>query len=261
MDFIEFDAKERKTEWSMSDLQSHSYWELYFLLDGKRRFFLKDRIYDINAITVCVIPPFCMHKTEGGGYKRININVSPDLLDEDEEKMLLSLGRTVVFTLDAKKSELIIELLKKGADDSTAENSDTPRESFLHVILHLIKNDGLLPYQHADIVSSNEKDALILNVASYIHEHYMDDFSISDLCQIFYISKNTLCSRFMRVMNCSVMEYRQKVRINEAKELLVSTRLGVKEIAEKCGFSGANYFSLIFKREVGISPLNYRKSK
>ena len=257
MGFIEFDIKERDGAWSMSDLQSHSYFELYFLLEGERRFFLNDRIYEISAPTVCIIPPFCMHKTEGGGYKRININVSQDLLEEGEAEMLSSLGTSVVYSLDEKRAELLIELLKKGGEPG----SDVPKEAFLHVILHLIKKDGLIPYRSDESTERGKKDTVILNIASYINGHYMEDLSIDDLCRMFYISKNTLCSRFMRVMNCSVMEYRQKVRINEAKELLVSTHRSMKTIAEECGFSGANYFSLIFKREVGISPLNYRKSK
>ena len=74
MDFIETDYKKRTSAWSMSALQSHNHYELYFLLEGKRRFFLKDRIFEITAPTVCVVPPFCMHKTEGGAHRKININ-------------------------------------------------------------------------------------------------------------------------------------------------------------------------------------------
>jgi transcriptional regulator GlxA family with amidase domain len=46
-----------------------------------------------------------------------------------------------------------------------------------------------------------------------------------------------------------------------AKNLLVTTDLSMDEIAERCGYSSANYFSLIFKKNVGLSPLNYRKKK
>ena len=46
MHFIEIDCKERLGEWSMSSLQSHKYFELYFLLEGTRRFFLNNKIFN-----------------------------------------------------------------------------------------------------------------------------------------------------------------------------------------------------------------------
>lgn len=49
------------------------------------------------------------------------------------------------------------------------------------------------------------------------------------------------------------------IRINEAKRLLLETTLSIQEIAEKTGFSQANYFSRIFKEQTGANPRNYRK--
>ena len=260
MNFIEIDKKERQGEWSMSSLQSHSYYELYFLTEGERRFFLKDKIFNISAPTVCIIPPFCMHKTEGGAYKRINVNVSEELLAPQERAMLYELGKQVVFTPEKEKWELITKLLYSGADVGSAGEDKTIAESFLHVLLYLVKKDGLLPC--ADEENGEADDSsLVMQVVSYIHSHYMKPITIKSLCDKFYVSKNTLCTNFKSVINCSVMEYLRLVRINKAKGLLMSTRRSMKKIAEECGFSSANYFSLIFKEEVGISPLNYRKSK
>lgn len=258
MDFIEIDKKEREDEWSMSELQSHSYYELYFLLRGERRFFLKDRIFNISAPTVCIIPPFCMHKTEGDAYKRTNINVSQGLLREEERDMLDELGKSVVFTLDPKRAELVLSLLDGASEDEINTHSYVA-ESFMHILLHLLRRGGLLPY--VEEARESREDAIVMKAVSFIQNRYMEDFSIDSLAREIYVSKNTLCQHFRSVMNCSVMEYRQLVRINKAKDLLVSTAWDMKRISESCGFSSANYFSLIFKKEVGISPLNYRKSK
>jgi two-component system response regulator YesN len=57
------------------------------------------------------------------------------------------------------------------------------------------------------------------------------------------------------------MDYCTHARLNEAKHLLLTTRKSLDEIAERCGYASANYFSLIFKRKIGLSPLNYRKKK
>ena len=259
MNFIEIDYKERNVEWSMSDLQSHNYFELYFLLEGSRQFFLKDKIFHINAPTVCIIPPFCMHKTEGCKYKRININVSPSFLTENETAFLSELGKTVVFTFDLNKANLFLQLLEYASTYSIDPKNHQLTESFLHVLLHLLEN-CLSPL--AISTPDNKKDnSIIMQIVGYIHNHFNEDFSIQDLCNKFFISKNALCVQFRKLMQCSIMQYRQFIRISKAKELLSYTKKDMEIIAEECGFSSANYFSLIFKKEVGLSPVAYRKAK
>ncbi|MBQ8320040.1 MAG: helix-turn-helix transcriptional regulator [Clostridia bacterium] len=83
--------------------------------------------------------------------------------------------------------------------------------------------------------------------------------TLKGLSERFFISVNTLCKRFHENMNCSVMEYTTFVRLNKAKMYLLSTKKGVEEIAGLCGFLSANYFGLIFKKQFGCSPTNYRK--
>jgi YesN/AraC family two-component response regulator len=50
------------------------------------------------------------------------------------------------------------------------------------------------------------------------------------------------------------------VRVERAKELLAGTRLSVKQIAGRVGYSGGNYFAKVFRRVSGMSPSEYRLS-
>ena len=84
MKFIEIEKSVKQNEWSMTDLHSHEHYELYFLFSGARNFFLKDKMYKIEAPCYIVIPPYTMHKTEGSGFMRINVNVMPDALSDYE---------------------------------------------------------------------------------------------------------------------------------------------------------------------------------
>lgn len=262
MDFAEIELRERHQEWSMTDLQSHDYFELYILLEGTRLFFIDDKFFWITAPAVCIIPPFRMHKTEGDAYKRVNINVSSDLLTVNEKAFLNDLGEKVAFKLDAEKSVLFLSLLKKASTYQPQNASDKqPTEAFIHVLLHLLQQDCLLPFTERMEFPKTKSKSIITEIIEYIGRHYKEDFSINDICVKFFISKNTLCSQFRALMHCSIMQYRTFIRISKAKELLSLGKKNLNEIAEECGFSSANYFSLIFKKEVGISPNNYRKAK
>ena len=62
-------------------------------------------------------------------------------------------------------------------------------------------------------------------------------------------------------MHCSIMDYVSRMRLSKAKSLLRDENKSVEDVAMECGYSSANYFGLIFKKEVGLSPLNYKKTR
>lgn len=263
MDFVEIEYKERETDWAMSDLQSHDYYELYFLLEGSRDFFFEDRMFNLNLPTFCVIPPFSMHKTSGGSYKRVNINVSSKLLTQTEKEMLERASEYVAFSLDMEHSDTLIELLKSGSNIALIDPLEKQQiaSSFMHTVLHILGNSRISPLGYNRITNKEKYDTQMLEVVSYINQFYREPLSLKKISERFYISKNTLCCRFRAAMRCSVIEYLSFVRINRAKELLATTSKSMEEISELCGYSSANYFSLAFKEAVGISPTDYRKTK
>ena len=88
MEFIEIEEGERKISHEMNKPHSHEHYELYFLLNGEREFFIDNKMFVVPEKSLVVVPPYSMHKTAGGPYKRINVNVSPELLSQAENDFL-----------------------------------------------------------------------------------------------------------------------------------------------------------------------------
>lgn len=59
----------------------------------------------------------------------------------------------------------------------------------------------------------------------------------------------------------SLREYVNKLRIDEAKRLLLSTGKTVSEIAGEVGFDNISYFSTVFRKQCGMSPLDWKAAK
>ena len=55
------------------------------------------------------------------------------------------------------------------------------------------------------------------------------------------------------------IEYLTNIRIDKAKELLEKSDLSMKEICAMCGYSDPNYFSRTFKKNVGLTPTEYKE--
>jgi mannose-6-phosphate isomerase-like protein (cupin superfamily) len=64
MNFLEIERREMDVDFDMSEPHSHDYYELYFLFEGSRAMFLQDKMFVLPPNTFCVIPPFCLHKTD-----------------------------------------------------------------------------------------------------------------------------------------------------------------------------------------------------
>lgn len=263
MGFIEIEYRERETAWAMSELQSHDYYELYFLLSGEREFFYENEMFNIGIGAFAVIPPFTMHKTSGGSYSRVNVNISPGNLTKREREYLDGLSKHGVLSIDEAHRAPIFSLLRDGAsvDIIDAQEKQSLQLSFVHTILYLLERGSTTPLSCDASTKGDSRDTHILKIVSYLNKNYSEELSLEKISESFYISKNTLCARFREAMQCSVMQYLAFVRLSRAKELLTTSDKSIEEISELCGYSSANYFSLIFKRSVGMSPKNYKKTK
>lgn len=99
----------------------------------------------------------------------------------------------------------------------------------------------------------------ILNLVSYLHEHYQEKFSLSAMAESVSMSRNECCRYFKHMMNMTITEYLLEYRLSKAAALLESSGLCVTEIAEQTGFCDVSYFIKMFRRKTGITPKAYEK--
>ena len=104
-----------------------------------------------------------------------------------------------------------------------------------------------------------EVHELIGKVKRRIHENLADDLTVASLAEQYYVTPNYLSRLFKRVTGEGCNEYIVRKRIEQAKSLLSTTTLKVGEISIMVGYHDMNYFSLAFKKHIGVSPVRYRE--
>lgn len=104
-----------------------------------------------------------------------------------------------------------------------------------------------------------EVHELISRVKRRIHENLADDLTVASLAEQYYVTPNYLSRLFKRVTGEGCNEYIVRKRIEQAKSLLATTTLKVGEISIMVGYHDMNYFSLAFKKHIGVSPVKYRE--
>lgn len=239
-------------------IHSHKHYEIYFLTKGTRRLLFANSLYSVDAPAIVIIPPNRLHATEGGPFERYNVDASevaldPFQLDIIEDKQLRLLKPT------DKQAQVLIGLLDEIKQlDPLKKHSNIAFNTLFSYYLYLI---GKLEEAPENIIEhkSDFVPSLVLNIISYLKENFKEPITLDSLSKKFSVSKATLIYNFNKYLHSSPVDYLINIRIQQAKVALTETNGNLSEIAESCGFSNANYFSLMFKRKVGLSPANYRK--
>lgn len=95
----------------------------------------------------------------------------------------------------------------------------------------------------------------------FIAEHFAEpDVSLTRLCRALSVSKSYFSPVFKAQTGMTFVEYLTRLRMERAQELLTSTDLKSYEIAERTGFVDAHYFSLTFRKQVGVTPTEFRET-
>ena len=96
---------------------------------------------------------------------------------------------------------------------------------------------------------------------AYIDRHYMDpELSLSSVANAVSVSPNHLSTLFKSKIGVGFSEYLTEVRIRQAKRLLITSDLRVSEVGERVGYQNMEYFSMLFKKNTGQTPSQYRRS-
>ncbi|MFD0671407.1 response regulator [Cohnella sp. GCM10027633] len=93
----------------------------------------------------------------------------------------------------------------------------------------------------------------------WIREHLHEDASLNGLADYLHLSPKYVSSRFKQVTGESFADFLARIRFERARELLLDPEQKVSDIAEAVGYGDANYFSIAFKKNMGLTPSEFRK--
>lgn len=276
----------KKTDpYNMSAFHMHKMYEIYYLMEGSRKYFIDDSIYLVNAGSLVLIDIDSVHKTSSMGdvpHSRIVLNFSLEFLErfspEVKDLNLTSIFKKkfTVIPLSFKYKLIIENILNQMLDlgityDTTLPTigkSSTPEDfpnsskilaKLLTAELLIRINDYISLLEKKEYNSHQIVNNKVDKIIKYIGMHYAEDLTLTFLAEQFYISPFYLSKIFKRSTNLSIVEYINSLRIRHAKELLETSSTKISDIAEIVGFSSSSHFSRTFKLLTGLSPQQYKK--
>lgn len=146
-------------------------------------------------------------------------------------------------------TEAEMERLNRGVATVMSKGMFGPDETLAHLDAALERTRKL----------SSEAQRLVRKAMAFIHGHFAEPITRQTLARHIGMSDDYLTYCFRQELGVTPIAYLNRYRVIQAKQLLRNTDKSITDIALEVGFSSSSYFSRVFRREVGVSPQEYRR--
>ena len=249
----------------------HNEYQIQYILKGERFFFYEGECYRMGEGSIAFIDKRQIAKTciIGGKYH-------DRMLIEIREDILIAMGSFLGVDLTGlfashhgvyRFGELpeVTGILEQVEKLILEDHSDTRGAKVKTEILQLLlrhnewENNRSGKFLEQGIRIHADKQRRVHQVADYIADHFREISSVEDLTSRFYMSSAYLCRIFKEVTNFTISEYMNLYRIAAGRTLLSDEKYSMTEIANMLGYDSLTYFERVFKKQIGMTPLQYRK--
>ena len=214
--------------------------ELTFLISGEMTYYVNDIAHTITSGDIIYVPSGSIRQREIGetlnDYLSINFHADT-VLDLD----------TVLKGCINNEVKLLLNYF-----ETAYSSPSTDMQAKLKLALET------LILQITDNLYDSYTSPLSAEIISFISSHYTEKITLNDISQATFYSAAYCENEFKKTTGKSIINYLIDVRINAAKKLLAESSMSCARIAAAVGFDDANYFSRIFKKRTGYSPIRYR---
>ena len=110
-----------------------------------------------------------------------------------------------------------------------------------------------------DSLQNPPKSEIIKKALEFINNNTERQLSLEDVCKSIHLSKSYTTRLFRKEMNMTVTDYINRQKLELSKSLLADNTLSLQEVSSRVGYNNYCYFSKIFKKQYGVSPIDMRK--
>ena len=236
---------------------THNHMELFYIVGGRGQFLIQDQLYPVNANNLVIINPNVPH-TE------VSLNAQPleyivlgiegvELASSEQSNgrfSMLDHFESVEISGCLRNILREMELKSTGYEDVC--------QAYMEIlIIRLMRSTALSVPAQPQQISANRQCAA---VKRYIDQHFKETLTLDQLAEEAHMNKFYLSHAFKQEFGVSPINYLISCRIEESKYLLAETDLSISQIAQLLNFSSPSYFSQVFRRTQGVSPVEFRQS-
>ena len=240
-----------------STLHGHDFYELEIVTDGETNTVLNGNEYTVGRGTVFFLSPTDFHEYKyQSTFDLYKIQFTSEAVSSSILERILNIGVNK-FTLNEHLFEKICALASVMNGINDIEHCDRILTRILESILLMLTDSSAS--DTAQTLPSEAPDESIQRAMMYIHSHFKENPSLSEVADTVHLNSRYFCTKFREYTGKTYKEYLRGVKLRYARRLVIATSLPIIDIAENSGYSAQSHFDREFKEHYGVSPLAMRK--
>ncbi len=226
-------------------------YEIELILEDGGMTHIDGRSYPIKAGNVIIGKPSQMRHTTLP-FKCLYIHLTV----EDEELNALFSSMPDVYTPSSNELSCSFDRL---ITTYSLPNIDAGMQtaSCLCAFLAALINDTRLVTRTANYSKKNLD--IIERAIEYMDANICQNITLEEIAEHVYLSRIYFHRLFVSATGKTPYQYLLERRMSHAQKLMITTNLSIGRIARECGFSSQSYFNQVFRREIGCTPIEYKK--
>lgn len=243
----------------------HDYFEMEFFCEGEGTHILNGETLPIRRGSIHLLTPADFHtlyrKDEYGDMKYFNVNFNEYALSGELIKLMSEYSAPMSTVVTGEDYDILYRDFKALTEEY---NSDKPMKEFM---IRTLFEKIFLTFWRAltrnipeNLRQAPKRDSNVRYIVSYLRIHFRESVSLSALAKEIHLTPNYIGELFRRETGVSFTDYVQRLRLNYATNLLVSSDLPVADISVQSGFHSVSYFIRTFRLANGKTPLEYRSA-
>lgn len=251
--------------------EEHAEWEMVYVDRGECTIVADDDTFSLCQGEVYFHKPYERHKILVPKNKLPNIfiisfhSTSSALHCFDNRVIQVSMSIKQYITAIIHEASLTYDTLRvndlNGKNDNLWAGEQTILLRFELMLIELIRQEKFRPQKKRLYLSKKTiEDEFCVKIIDYLDDRIYERVTLEEISEHFSYSKSYISKHFMEVCGYSVIEYFNMMKIERAKVLVRSTNKSFFDISEMLMISNSHYFSTLFKKYVGMTPTQYKKS-
>lgn len=238
-----------------------------FYNSGKIKINFDDKtVTDPEAYLVCHSPGLTYSFTQGNSLEGYVIYFKPDCFsffkpNFHQEFPFFSMLHTNLYQLDQDAFNKLTPHFEEVAVTYERSDADWHMQARIKLLALLYHVKEFVSNMDRNFRFASPQQVLLNKFMQLINNHYIDKRTVKEYADLLSITPNHLSQSIKMVSGKNALSFIADRLSQEAKSLMLYTDFDVSEISYQLGFSDPANFGKFFKKEVGISPLEFKKSR
>lgn len=251
-------------------VESHDFWEICYVTAGKITLFLENQTLTVGEHQLVLVGP---NKRHSYSSPQGNLSRAFVVCFESFSQALNPLGGCI-FEPDPVQLNCMKLIMEECQATFYINECDhlkvLPSPCFggqqalllqlEYLLISLVRRLSVEKNSHIVFCSDENFHADLVNVMiRYLRENLHQKISLKDICVKLNYSRSFLCKVFKEQTGETLITYYNRLKMEEAANLLKETSCPITDIASCLGFREVKYFDSLFKKHMGLSPKAYRE--